>query len=226
MRLTAACLAEWAKGHLFACDPNREVLGISTDSRTILPGQAFVALKGERCDGHDFIAEAMQKGAALAIVQRPEALANRPGIIVANSLQALGEIAHRFRWQQPLIPWVAVTGSNGKTTTRCMIAHLLRSRGSVAEPPANFNNLVGLPLTILKRPDDAWVGVLEMGTNAPGEIAQLTRIATPTIAVITSIGPAHLEGFGTVEAVAQEKSAIFERLPNDGLAIYPAQCLC
>jgi len=226
MRLTAACLAEWAKGRLVACDPLREVTGISADSRSIAAGQAFVALKGLRFDGHEFAAEALQKGASLAIVQRPEPLGNRPGIIVADTLQALGEIAHRYRWQQPLIPWVAVTGSNGKTTTRSMIAHLLRSRGAVAEPRANFNNAVGLPLTILERPDDAWAGVLEIGTNAPGEVAYLTRIAMPTIAVVTSIGPAHLENFGTLEAIAHEKGAIFERLPNDGLAIYPAQCLC
>lgn len=222
MRLTLGLIAEWAKGRLTRNDPNRAVTGVSTDSRNVQPGELFVALKGPTFDGNAFAAEALKRGAAAALVQREDVLDGGIGIIVPDTLAALGDLAHRYRWHPPLLPWIAVTGSNGKTTTREMIARLLSLRGPVAVPMKNFNNQVGLPLSILARPEDAWIGVLEMGTSAPGEIDRLCRIATPTVGLVTGVAPAHLAGLGSPEGVAAEKASVFERLPHDGVAIYPA----
>lgn len=221
MRLKLETVAEWTGGTLCGGGGAPEVYGVSTDSRTLRRGELFVALRGPAFDGHDYVDEAFAKGAAGALVERSEALGDRPGVAVGDTFAALGELAHRYRWQEHLIPWVAVTGSNGKTTTREILAHLLRTRGEVVSSRKNYNNRVGVPLTILEAPDDAWAGVLEMGTSAPGEIARLAAIATPTVAIVTNVGPAHLEGFGTLEAVAEEKGSVYERLPEDGLAIYP-----
>jgi UDP-N-acetylmuramoyl-tripeptide--D-alanyl-D-alanine ligase len=221
MRQTFRTLAEWAGGRLANAAPAREAEGVSTDSRGIRPGEVFVALQGPRFDGHRFVENAFQRGAALAVVEREDALGGRPGLIVENSLRALGEMAARCRWAEPLVPWIAVTGSNGKTTTREMLARILRLRGKVVVPPKNYNNLVGLPLTILNRDPEAWIGVLEMGTSLPGDIARLTRIATPTLGIVTNVGAAHLKGLRTLDAVAHEKAAIFETLPHDGVAILP-----
>ncbi len=220
MRLDLATVAEWTGGRLVG-DRSVKVLSASVDTRTLGAGALFVALPGEHFDGHDYVGAAREAGATAALVMREAALAGLPGVVVNDPLTALGQLAHRFRWSQPLIPWVAVTGSNGKTTTREMLVRILRAKGPVAAPIKNFNNLIGLPLTVLGRPDDAWIGVLEMGTNHRGEIQRLTDIAMPTVAVVTSVAAAHLEGLGTVQDVAHEKACIFTRLPHDGLAVFP-----
>lgn len=223
MKLLLEEIASWVGGRVLHSDGKIEVRGVSTDSRMVRKGEIFIALEGPNFDGHDFVGDAMREGAVAAIVHREDALGHHPGILVSDTLQALGDFAHRYRWHGHLIPWVAVTGSNGKTSTRRMITTILETRGVVCAPTDNFNNLVGLPLTILRCPSDAWVGVLEMGTSRRGEIARLTAIATPTIGVVTCVGHAHLDGLGSLEGVAQEKAAIFSRLPRDGVAIYPAK---
>jgi len=224
MTITLGTIADWTQGRLLTQDASREVRGFSTDSRVLQPGDIFLALRGPTFDGHDFRAQAVGKGACAAIVEREDALHGWPGIVVPDVLQALGRIAHRYRWQESLIPWIAVTGTNGKTTTREMVRCILAARGVVATPPKNYNNLIGLPLSILQAPRNAWAGVLEMGTNTPGEIDRLAEIATPTVGIVTTIGPAHLQGLGSILQVAREKACIFDRLPRDGLAIYPATC--
>ncbi len=226
MNLNIKTIAEWIGGNIAGNGEDLTVCGVSIDSRTIVEGELFIALKGPNFDGHDYIAEAFGKGAAAAISQNEENLAGRPGIVVNDTLQALGNMAHHYRWRERLIPWVAVTGTNGKTTTRQMLRLILQNKGTVANPPGNYNNLVGLPLSILRAPADAWAGVLEMGTSCPCEISRLAEIATPTISILTSIGPGHLEGLGSIESVAAEKAAIFDRLPHDGIAILPADCPC
>lgn len=216
-------LSDWAGGTLHDAVESREVTGVSTDTRTMERGNLYVALRGEHFDGHHFVGEAMAKGAAGVLVQDASALHGHPGIVVRDTLWALGEMAHQYRWQGHLIPWIGVTGSNGKTTTRSMITHILSSRGDVCHPEKNYNNLIGMPLTILSCQESDQYGVLELGTSAPGEIPRLTDIATPTVSVVTSVSAAHLEGLGTCENIAHEKGSIFDRLLEDGVAIYPAQ---
>ncbi len=222
MRVTLATIAQWLNAEVKNAAAQIEITGVSIDSRTVRPGQLFVAISGENFDGHDFVGAAVKAGAVAVIVSRENALGGNPGVVVPDTVEALGTMAHRYRWQDPVIPWVAVTGSNGKTTTREMIAAILRRRGMICSPEKNYNNLIGLPLTMLNCPDDAWVGVVEMGTSALGEIQRLTEIATPTVSVVTGIARAHLEGLHSIENIAREKSAIYSRLPADGVAIYPA----
>lgn len=224
MNLQLGTLAEWCGGQLGGGQNGQMLVqGVGTDSRADLHGRLFIALKGDNFDGHQFLDAAFANGAVAALVSDGSLLKERPGIVVRDTLHALGDLAHRYRWSGRLIPWVGVTGTNGKSTTRHMITHVLSTRGGVCSPQKNFNNLIGMPLTILSNVESNNYGVLELGTSAPGEIARLTEIATPTVSVITNIGPAHLEGLGSVEGVAREKAAIFSRLPQDGLGIYPSQ---
>ncbi len=222
MQVELKSIAEWVGGEITGkCELT--ITGVSTDTRTILAGDIFVALKGDNFDGNKFVKQAFTNGAAAAIVSDRDALGDNPGIVVADTLRALGDFAMIYRWQEPLIPWVGVTGSNGKSTTRHLIAHILRTHGQVLEPIKNYNNLVGLPLTILGNTPENKFGVLEMGTSMQGEIARLAEIAKPTAAVITNIAPAHLEGLGSIAGVASEKMAAFSQLPGDGLAVLPAE---
>ena len=222
MQVELKSVAEWVGGEIIG-DEGIAVRGISTDTRTISGGEIFIALKGENFDGSKFVAQAFSKGAVAAIVSDPALLDNHDGIVVSDTTKALGDFAMIYRWQEPLIPWVGVTGSNGKSTTRHLIAHILRSKGNVCEPIKNYNNLIGLPLTILSNTPENNFAVLEMGTNAQGEIARLAEIAKPTVAIITNIAPAHLEGLGTIAGVANEKMDVFSQLPSDGLAVIPAE---
>lgn len=224
MNITLSELANWCGGKIIPADAGDLVVhGVSTDSRTIREGELFVAINGLNQDGHRFIRFAASSGAAAAVVEKQTPDSGRlPLIWVEDALEALGRIANGYRWHPPLIPWVAVTGSNGKTTTREMLALILSSRHTVRSSKRNWNNFVGLPLSMMSEPDDATVAVMELGTNSPGEIAKLREICVPTIGIVTSIGESHLEGFGTSDAVAMEKADIFGWLPPDGLAIYPA----
>jgi UDP-N-acetylmuramoyl-tripeptide--D-alanyl-D-alanine ligase len=201
------------------------VEGVSTDTRTLAAGALFVALRGERFDAHDYLAEAAAKGAAAAVVA--EAWAAAPGraeaaplplLAVADPLPALGAIArlHRRRFS---IPVVAVTGSNGKTTTREMIAAILATRGKVLKTEGNLNNEVGVPLTLFGLDATHTAAVVEMGMDHPGEIARLAAIAEPQVGVVTLAAPAHLEGLGTVDAVADAKAELYEGLPAGGVAV-------
>ncbi|MFC1739756.1 UDP-N-acetylmuramoyl-tripeptide--D-alanyl-D-alanine ligase [Planctomycetota bacterium] len=200
--------------------------GVSTDSRTIGPGQCFFAIKGENFDGVVFLAGAFAKGAVCAVVNKDvntEEFADKTILKVNDSLQALGDFARWYR-QKGEFKVIAITGSVGKTTTRNIISHVLSRRYQVHQAPKNFNTLTGLPLSILAADSDDQILVLELGTNHPGEIAALTRIAIPDIALITNIHPSHLEGFGSLENIAEEKAAISEGLKEEGLLIINADC--
>jgi UDP-N-acetylmuramoyl-tripeptide--D-alanyl-D-alanine ligase len=195
---------------------------VSTDSRSIGPGQAFLALRGEHFDGHDFIPSAIASGAS-AIIAETDAPADSatPWLQVEDCLRAYQDLAafHRMRW--PELPLIGITGSSGKTSSKEIIAAILRAEfATVLATAANTNNLIGVPQNLL-RLDGHEAAVIELGTNAPGEIATLTHIAAPAVAIITSIGPVHLEGLGSVEGVAREKASICEGLPANGLAIIP-----
>ena len=193
-----------------------EVTGVSTDTRHPIPGTLFIALKGERFDAHDFLAQARVQGAAAAVVRRgTPPTPGLPYFEVDDTLEALGRLARaRRRMLPPGSPVVAITGSSGKTSTKEMIRAALAGKYRVHATTGNLNNLVGVPLTILSAPDDTQALVVEAGASVPGEIARLRGIIEPTIAVITNIGYAHVEGLGSLEGVAAEKLSLL-----DGVAV-------
>ncbi len=198
---------------------------VSIDSRTAREGDLFVAIHGDRFDGHDFLAAAAAAGCPAAVIQRdrpvPAELGAklRGGLIgVADTTVALGELAS-FHRQRLTAEVVAVTGSVGKTTVKGMIHHILSGRLTGLAAPKSFNNAVGVPLTLLSAGSGDDYVVCELGSNAPGEIAALTRIARPTVAVITAVGPSHLVKLGSIERVAIEKAAILGGLTGRGVAI-------
>ncbi len=207
-------------GRPFAA-PNCEFQGISIDTRTLLPDNLFIAIKGEQFDGHDFIAEAVKKGASAALVER-QLNTTLPQIQVPNTIDALGTLSHYWRDRYDL-PIIGVTGSNGKTTLKNMIASILRTAcgnpAQVLATEGNLNNNIGLPLNLLRLNAEHRYAVLEMGMNHFGEIAYLTRLAKPSIAVITNAAEAHLEGVQTIAGVARAKGEIFQGLQEQGIAI-------
>jgi len=183
---------------------------ISTDSRTITPGDLFLALSGENYDGLSFAAQAVSRGAAGLIVSRPvEPLPPVPVVLVGDCLQALGDLAAYRRSMIKRVKVVAITGSSGKTTVKEMTASILGQCGKTIKTKGNFNNLVGLPLSLLPINYRHDFAVLEMGMNIPGEIARLTEIADPDVACITNIHPAHLAGLGSIQGVARAKGELF-----------------
>jgi len=209
-------------GRLLQGDEKTFFQGISTDSRTVAKGDLFIALKGGRFDGHHFAVEALKKGAGGAIVEEDKARdirwnGYRPSAVIAvkDTLRALGDIA-RERRRQFGTPVVALTGSNGKTTTKEMISACLATTFPVLKTEGNLNNLVGLPLTLLNLTEQQRVVVLEMGTNVPGEIRRLTEIAEPDVGLITNIERVHLEGMGSLEGVREEKGELFRRMKQNG----------
>ena len=188
---------------------------ISTDTRHLTPGTLFLALKGDRFDAHDFLGQAKAAGATAAVVRRgTPPVPGLPYFEVQDTLAALGLLARARRRRLPAgSPVVAITGSSGKTSTKEMIRAALATRWRVHATTGNLNNLVGVPLTILGAPEDTEALVIEAGASVPGEIARLRDIIEPTIAVITNVGPAHVEGFGSLEGVMREKLALLERVP-------------
>ena len=200
--------------------PLGSVTSVVTDSRRARPGSLFVALVGQHADGHDFVADAIGRGAVGAVVHRdPGVDADGAAIIsVRDTVTALGDLARYYR-QQVSATVVAITGSNGKTTTKDMVAHLLGPSGRVVEAHKSFNNLIGLPLTVLRIEPGTNVAVVELGTSAPGEIHRLAQIAQPHIGVITNIGPTHLEGLGSLAGVARAKAELLDALGDQGTAI-------
>jgi len=191
--------------------------GCSTDTRSLERGALFVALRGERFDGHDFLERAMTGGAAAALVERVDG-SELPLIAVPDSRLALGELAGAWRGRLDC-PVVAVTGSNGKTTVKEMLAAVLGGAGPVLATRGNLNNDIGMPLTLCRLGPEHRFAVLEMGANHVGEIARLADIAAPTVGIITQCAPAHLEGFGSIEAVARAKGELLEHLDPRGTAI-------
>lgn len=198
--------------------PDVAFKGVSIDTRTIKPGNLFVAIKGEQFDGHDFIEQAIAKGASAVIAEGSVEIEGASAIIVADTIKALGQIAAHHR-RQYNIPCIGVTGSCGKTTVRSITAHICALAGKTLSPTKNFNNHIGLPLTLLELDDSYDFMVLELGASGLHEIAYLSEIARPTISTITNIHPAHLEGFGSIEGIVQTKGEIYEGLPDDGIAV-------
>jgi len=214
----------WTGGALVAGDRATTVSGVSIDSRTVKRGALFVAIVGPSHDGHAFLANAVDRGAAALIVERgrtiPDGLAV-PIIAVEDTTRALGSLAagHRAEFDGPV---VAITGSNGKTTTKEMCAAILSVRAPCHRTPGNLNNQYGVPLTLLGRDHADRSLVVELGMNHRGEIAQLTEIARPTVGVITNVGTAHIEFLESREAIAREKGDLIAQLPADGTAVLNA----
>lgn len=206
-------------GYQVSGDNYQLISGVSIDSRKIQPGELFIALKGERFDGHKFIAEVIHAGAGAIMVMEDISIPTEiPVIKVQDTLSALGAIAgyHRRRFS---IPVIGITGSNGKTTTKDLVAAVLSERFSVIKTEANFNNEIGLPLTLLRISNTTDVAVVEMGMRGLGQIKQLAGITQPTVGIVTNVGLTHLELLETQENIAKAKAELVQALPVDGLAI-------
>ena len=223
-RWTLDALLKATGGELLAKGKENCFVGISTDSRTLRPGELFVALVGENFDGHRFVEEAASSGAAGVIVALKEAgkLDTRalqiPVIGVSDTLRAFGDLAAYWRSQYS-IPVVAITGSNGKTTTKEMVATILSRSWKVLKNHGTFNNLVGVPLTLLQLDTSHEAVVVEMGMNQPGEIERLTEIVQPSLGMITNIQPAHLEGLGGLDSIQLAKGALFAGMAPTGTIV-------
>lgn len=213
-------------GQLAAGNPDEDIAGVSIDSRTIKEGDIFICIRGERFDGHDFIPQAIKNGAAAICFCRDKAVVlgskiRCSCIAVGNTLTALSSLAyyHRKRFS---IPVIGITGSNGKTTAKEMLASLLSSRYKVLKNEGTQNNIIGLSLTLLRLDTSHEIAVLELGTNHFGELRELCRIAAPTVGLITNIGPAHLEFFGDEKGVLREKWELIEGLAFPRIGILNA----
>ena len=223
MKLPLARVAEFLSS-TGECDPQTMAQGYSIDSRTVQPDELFFAVKGERMDGHDFVEQALQKGAVAAVVRKDQLTrySTKARLVpVADTLVALQTLATAVRrlWGKPL---VGVTGSAGKTTTKEAIAHVLSTRYRVLKSEGNFNNHFGLPLMLLKLEPGQETAVIEMGMSHPGEIAALAKIAHPEIGVVTNVAPVHLEFFKSVSDIARAKYELIESLPAGGTAVLNA----
>jgi UDP-N-acetylmuramoyl-tripeptide--D-alanyl-D-alanine ligase len=210
-------------GNLVTGASEKTFYGISTDSRLVKKGNLFIALKGEKFDGHDFVNQALQQGAAGIIVHDAKvskdlADKNSTVIKVADTLIAFGDLAHEWRTRFPLTV-IGLTGSSGKTTTKEMIAAIIGRKKNILKTEGNLNNLIGLPQTIFRLTAEHELAILEMGTNTRGEIKRLTQIALPDIGLITNIGPAHLAGFGSIDVVREEKGDLFFNMSPSGTII-------
>ena len=208
-------LALWCEGRLIGADLAIE--RISTDSREDLQRGLFVALRGERFDAHDFVAQAKANGAAALLVHRAVDT-DLPHILCSDTEEALGEIAAGLAKDRPAVV-LALTGSNGKTSVKTMLYGILAGAGKAYVNPGNRNNEIGLPLAVIDAPEDAEFAVYEMGAGKPGDIAYLTSIVTPTVALVNNIAPAHIERMGSLLGIAETKGAIYEALPDDGIAV-------
>jgi UDP-N-acetylmuramoyl-tripeptide--D-alanyl-D-alanine ligase len=213
----AAAFAGWVSGTAQGLPAT--FCGVTQDSRGVTPGCLYVALRGEHFDGHDFVGQALKGGAAAALVEHAWApAAEGPFIRVADTRRALADAARAWRLRQPA-RLIGITGSSGKTTTKEMAAALFGGGGRVCATRGNLNNEIGLPLSLLTLPPDAAFGIFELGTSHPGEIARLADVLRPHAAIVSSIGSAHIEHFGSQEAIAREKGALLQALPADGFAV-------
>ncbi|HSH27628.1 MAG TPA: UDP-N-acetylmuramoyl-tripeptide--D-alanyl-D-alanine ligase, partial [Wenzhouxiangella sp.] len=218
MRFSLAQMAEFTGGRVIGA--NVEVDGMIHDARRAEPGNLFCALPGERHDGHEFLEQARDNGAAAALVERETGDA-LPQLVVGNVREAMGRIARAWRDRLD-VAVVGITGSNGKTTVKEMTAAILAAQGPTLATEGNYNNEIGVPLTLARLDPSHRFAVIEMGCNRPGDIAYLTSIARPDVGVVTNAGPAHLELLGSVEGVARTKGEMFQALPSDGTAVINA----
>lgn len=222
MRLAMDFVIESMNGNLLAGNSSSWVEGVSTDSRQVKPGELFFALQGDNFDGHDYISKVWEAGAAAIVVSNPEkATAAEPAgavIQVKNTLEALQNLAGRYR-QLFDIPIVAVTGSVGKTTTKDILAECLAPLFKTLKTLGNFNNEIGLPLTLMNLEREHGAAVVEMGMSAPGEIAHLAEIVRPTYAIITNVEPVHLESMGSLENIALAKCEVLNFIAPDKFAL-------
>src|SRR4249919_4279059 len=193
---------------------------VGTDSRKLAPGSLFVALRGENFDGHDFVAQAAANGASALLLHR-DVETGLPRVLCADTEEALGEIAAGMQKGRPAVV-VALTGSNGKTSVKTLLTGILERVGRTYCNPGNRNNEIGLPLAVLDAPEDAQFAIYEMGAGKPGDIAYLTAVARPDVALVNNIAPAHLERMGSLLGVADTKGAVYDALPEDGVAVINA----
>jgi UDP-N-acetylmuramoyl-tripeptide--D-alanyl-D-alanine ligase len=221
--MTLAQVHALLPGSTLVGDGALEIERVHSDTRTLQPGDLFVALRGERFDAHDFLPQAQGQGALAAIAHHGLAEAGLPGVEVPDTRRALGELSRRWRSQFAL-PLIAVTGSNGKTTVTQMIASILRAAAGEAAhaTQGNFNNDIGVPLTLLRLTAAHRLSVVELGMNHPGEIAELAALALPTVALVNNAQREHLEFMATVEAVARENGQVIQALGTDGVAVVPS----
>lgn len=196
---------------------NPMFIGCCSDSRCINPDEMFIALKGDRFDGHDFLEQVRERGARVAMLERESEIIPS-GLLVSDTRKAMGQLAGKWREKFP-IPLVAITGSNGKTTVKEMLSCILVQHAPVLYSKGNLNNDIGVPITLFNLGSEHKYAVIEMGANHTGEISWLSHIAKPDIALITQCAPAHLEGFGSVEGVARAKAEIYEGMSDKGTAI-------
>src|SRR6267154_1210725 len=222
MKLPLWRIAEFV-GSKGECDQEAVAMGYSIDSRTLNPGDLFIAISGEHFDGHNYVQAALEKGAVGAIVEAGKQIAGDPLRLLKvddtlKALQLLGAAARRL-WGKPLL---AVTGSAGKTTTKEILAHILATRFRVMKSSGNLNNHIGLPLQLLKLEAEHDLGVVEMGMNHAGEIRALGALAHHDLAVVTTVAPVHLEFFGSLAEIARAKYEIIETLPSGGVAVLNA----
>jgi UDP-N-acetylmuramoyl-tripeptide--D-alanyl-D-alanine ligase len=216
---TATELAAWCTGQ-WSPAPPPEIAGVTQDTRTIQSGHLYVALKGKNHDGHDFLDQAFIKGAAGAVVSEEHSdagTAEHPVLCVEDTARALREMAAAYRDKvNPHI--IAVTGSAGKSTVKEMTAAMTERKGPTARTRGNWNNDIGLPLSLLAMPAGTQFGVFEIGMNHPGEIENLCRILKPSWGIVTNIGPVHMEFFKSIDDIAREKASLLRSLPADGTA--------
>ena len=227
MKLSAKEVARLTRGELLSGAGDADISGVSIDSRTVSPGELFIAIRGHHHDGHRFVASALERGASGVVVSEPVAWGDAPGdmlcafcVRVADTSKALQELAHGVR-KSSGVRIVAITGSMGKTTTKDAAATAIGAAHSVLKSEGNLNNLFGLPLSLLKLQDED-VAVLEMGMSEPGEIARLTEIAEPDVGVLTNVDAVHLEFFSSTAAIAEAKGELLVGLAEDAVAVVNA----
>ena len=219
--LSLASVADFSGGSLRAGSPEQKVSSVSTDTRTIREGALFIALKGDHFDGHDFVETAIEAGAVAVMLNREECPDNTGKYAVVgveDTYSALQLFARNYRMDLGLTV-IGITGSNGKTTTKDLIASVLSEEFSVSATVGNLNNHIGLPLSVLSADDSHEFGVWEMGMSMPGEIRRLSEIAVPDVAIVTNIGMAHIESMKSREAIAEEKGMLAEAIGEEGIVI-------
>lgn len=226
--MNAHFLAFWTHGD-WQVAPKFPITNVTQDSRTATLGSLYVAIKGDRHDGHDFVAAAFQKGATAAIIQRewpvPPALADLPLLKVDDTRRALIDLARGWRDTLPAFV-LGITGSAGKTTVKELAAAMFSGGGATQCTPGNYNNDVGLPLSLLNVHRETRFAVIEAGISHPGDMESLARTLRPNAAIITAIGPAHIAHFENQEAIAREKAVLLQALPSNGYAVIPRETLC